>query len=372
MPEGTLLPPVAAKPANLAAPAAAGAPSSTDTVESGGPAFGDVLKGQMARADGKGATSPPVDAERTDDSTETAEDGGVAGLLTMLSDNAPSPILAPVDAMHAVIRRVTTDAGAGEGSRRTARTGSDAIVQTTSHQERGADPADARSSKTEVREQKRTDVPEFQAFLREPEHAGQEVVAVAGARASRGVRDLSEPAVVSASVSGLATHTTAVESLKATDATRVAETQTVRPSVSVPVGADGWADAVADRVTWVMQSRAPTAELQLNPPNLGPVEVRVSVTGDQASVSFFSPHATVRDALQSAVPRLSDAFSSAGVSLGDVFVGADARSGQQSSDGRPRGGRRDDSEAATGTIAPLGESRWTSGLTGVRAVDLFA
>ena len=76
-----------------------------------------------------------------------------------------------------------------------------------------------------------------------------------------------------------------------------------------------------------------TAELRLNPPELGPVEMRLTLSSDQASLTILSPHAAVRDAMQSSLPRLQDMLQSVGVNLGSVFVGAHGSG--QSPDGRP-------------------------------------
>ena len=81
------------------------------------------------------------------------------------------------------------------------------------------------------------------------------------------------------------------------------------------VGTRGWSDAVSDRVMWMMQGDQQFARLKLNPPNLGPLEVRVSVHQDQTSVAFLAQHAAVRDALEAAIPRLREMFDQASLQL---------------------------------------------------------
>jgi flagellar hook-length control protein FliK len=51
--------------------------------------------------------------------------------------------------------------------------------------------------------------------------------------------------------------------------------------------------------------------------------VRLSIANDQASLSFASPHAAVRDAIQASLPRLQDMLQGLGISLGNVSVGAE-------------------------------------------------
>jgi flagellar hook-length control protein FliK len=166
--------------------------------------------------------------------------------------------------------------------------------------------------------------------------------------------------------------TSVVPTSGSAESRRSAEPSALRLTVSQPLGATGWGEAVADRVTWLGQARQPSAELHLNPPNLGPVEVHVTMQGEQATVSFFSAHAPVREALQAAAPRLSEAFAAAGLSLGNVSVGADSNSGRDNR-GQEQGRSRRTSEQESSVAAVSGPAgRWTSNIGGMRAVDLFA
>lgn len=81
------------------------------------------------------------------------------------------------------------------------------------------------------------------------------------------------------------------------------------------VGGKGWGGAIADRVMWMVQGEQQFAKLQLNPPNLGPLEVRISVHQDQTSVSFLAQHAAVREALEAALPRLREMFDQQSLQL---------------------------------------------------------
>ncbi len=92
----------------------------------------------------------------------------------------------------------------------------------------------------------------------------------------------------------------------------------------------GWGDELGDRVAVHLAQGGRSAELRVNPADLGPVEMRVSIDRDRATVSFVSHDAAVREAIQEAMPRLRDAFSAQGLQLVEARVGADAGSGQQS------------------------------------------
>jgi flagellar hook-length control protein FliK len=92
----------------------------------------------------------------------------------------------------------------------------------------------------------------------------------------------------------------------------------------VRVGSRAFADDLGQRVMWMASNGQHAAELRVDPPQLGPVEVRLTVSGDQASLTLLSPHASVRDALQSSLPRLHEMLVTAGIDLGSVHVGSHA------------------------------------------------
>ena len=100
-------------------------------------------------------------------------------------------------------------------------------------------------------------------------------------------------------------------------------------TVTVPVGKPGWSDAVVDKVMWFSAQQINSAEIHLNPPDLGPLQVRISAHHDQASIFFTSPHAAVRDALDQALPRLREMMDGSGVQLLDVGVGGQGAAQQQ-------------------------------------------
>lgn len=93
------------------------------------------------------------------------------------------------------------------------------------------------------------------------------------------------------------------------------------------VGAPGWDGELAQKVIWMATRQHQVAELQLDPPHLGPMEVMLTIghdKGTQASVQFASPHLAVREAIEAALPRLRDMMAENGISLGNVTVSGDS------------------------------------------------
>lgn len=104
------------------------------------------------------------------------------------------------------------------------------------------------------------------------------------------------------------------------------------------VGEAGWGQALAQRVMWLIGREQQSAQLRLNPAELGPLEVKVTLQHDQASVSLLASNAAVRDALEQALPRLRDMLGQQDIQLVQVNVGQrDASGGQQAAAGHAGG-----------------------------------
>lgn len=82
----------------------------------------------------------------------------------------------------------------------------------------------------------------------------------------------------------------------------------------------GWSEAVVDKVMWLSSQNLKSAEIQLDPAELGRLEVRVDISKDQTQVTFASPNAGVRDTLEGQMQRLRDLFTQQGMNLLDVNV----------------------------------------------------
>ena len=155
----------------------------------------------------------------------------------------------------------------------------------------------------------------------------------------------------------------------------LADNVTVMPSarIQVPVGQPGWGQAVGSQIAWFVSQNISAASLRLNPQHLGPLEMQVSLDGDQASISFTSQQGLVRDALESSVPRLREMLSENGLNLVNVNV-----SQQGASHGKGQGtpGSRDGvgvalSESDTNELMPGLDDRQITTLT-QGLVDFYA
>lgn len=95
-----------------------------------------------------------------------------------------------------------------------------------------------------------------------------------------------------------------------------------RTGVNAHLHSAAWSQQFGDKVVWMAKNDQQSAQLTINPPQLGPIQITLNLSGDQASIAFASPHAEVRQAIESAMPQLKDMLSSAGINLGQSNVGA--------------------------------------------------
>lgn len=115
------------------------------------------------------------------------------------------------------------------------------------------------------------------------------------------------------------------------------ESAAAAPQISVPLHDSRWAQDFGERVVWLAKNDQQTAQININPPQLGPMHITLNLSGDQASALFVSPHAEVRQAIQDAMPQLREMLAGAGINLGQSNVGAqlpqqNSGTSQQSSD----------------------------------------
>ncbi|MFO7541424.1 MAG: flagellar hook-length control protein FliK [Thiobacillus sp.] len=100
------------------------------------------------------------------------------------------------------------------------------------------------------------------------------------------------------------------------------------------VGTTAWSQALGEKVVWMAAGAQKTASLTLNPPNMGPLQIVLNLSNDQATASFFSAQPEVRQALEAAFPRLREMMNEAGIQLGQATVSADTPRQHDTSNGK--------------------------------------
>ncbi len=128
-----------------------------------------------------------------------------------------------------------------------------------------------------------------------------------------------------------------------------------------------WGQASVNQLVWQADQNVQQARLQLNPPELGPIEVHMSVSDEQATIQFSTHHTVVKEAIESALPKLREMLSDAGLNLAHADVSDHAERRQQN----PGSGIVD---AGTPEGAPLEQTRHAGpiGFVHEGLVDTFA
>lgn len=143
--------------------------------------------------------------------------------------------------------------------------------------------------------------------------------------------------------------------------------------IDTPLSDSRWHDDFGQKIVWLAKQDTSSAQISINPPNLGPIDVSLKLGSEQATAVFSSPHADVREALEAALPRLREMFAGAGIQLGDAQVNAQS---QQQAGNQPRPARDDTasfpgaailSESNDVNVSSLLRTRFGNGL-----VDTFA
>ncbi|MCC4310037.1 flagellar hook-length control protein FliK [Alcanivorax marinus] len=146
-------------------------------------------------------------------------------------------------------------------------------------------------------------------------------------------------------------------------------------TLQTPVASPGWGQELSQQVVSVARRGEQHMELHLNPRDLGPMSVSLKVDDQGAQAHFFSAHATVRGALEQALPQLREALAQQGIALGDAQVGDQPRQfagGDANGQGQP--GARGGAPALTGEPADDAATapRAASAVVDRGGVDLYA
>ncbi len=134
-----------------------------------------------------------------------------------------------------------------------------------------------------------------------------------------------------------------------------------------------WQEAFASRVQWLADQNIGEAHIRLNPPELGAVDVKISLVEDRTFVQLTTHTTAARDELAQSLPRLRELFAASGLDLGGASV-ATGRDGHARNDGGPtdppyasRQAFASDGDEVAATAAPSRRSA-----AGASRIDLFA
>ncbi len=106
---------------------------------------------------------------------------------------------------------------------------------------------------------------------------------------------------------------------------------------------NNWGRVLGQQLSWLVNNQMQEAEIRVNPPELGPLVIRMSLHQNQTNVIFFSHEAAVREAIENAMPRLREMLDSQGISLNQAQVSDQLmtrqQAGEQTAHQQPRDSR---------------------------------
>lgn len=131
----------------------------------------------------------------------------------------------------------------------------------------------------------------------------------------------------------------------------------------VKPGMPTWNQAINDRIMMLSSQNGRFVEIQLDPPELGSLQVKLQLKNDQVSVVFNTPHGSVREALEQGMPRLREMFEEQGLNLTDSSV-EDQGAGQNGS------GQGDESQQAASSYGEFDSGAAAEPVMGVEQASL--
>lgn len=143
-------------------------------------------------------------------------------------------------------------------------------------------------------------------------------------------------------------------------------------TLATPVRDAAWGADFAQKVVWLASSDKQSAQLTLNPPQMGPIEISLNLSKDSASAVFVSPNAEVRNAIESALPKLREMLAGVGIELGQANVSSESFRQQSAPDEGRSGATRWQGDAAILPADTRGSTRVAGQASGLGLVDTFA
>lgn len=148
------------------------------------------------------------------------------------------------------------------------------------------------------------------------------------------------------------------------------------PSLAIPtpVRDQNWTSDFSQKILWLANNDKHAAQLTLNPPQMGPIEISLTMDKGHATASFASANADVREAIETALPRLREMFANAGIQLGQTNVGAESFQQQAANGGANRSASQwmSDNAILVGDSSGSLPARAFATQQGSGMVDIFA
>ncbi len=147
----------------------------------------------------------------------------------------------------------------------------------------------------------------------------------------------------------------------------VADIATVSVNLPTPVQSPEFRELLGSQISLLAKDGVQSAELHLNPAEMGPVSVQITLDGTQARVDFGADSAQTRQYIEASLPELASALRDAGLTLsgGGVSQHAHGRENQQETSRAGGRGKQAPGEDAADAVSRLPASTRRVALGGV-------
>ncbi|HSH71458.1 MAG TPA: flagellar hook-length control protein FliK [Methylophilaceae bacterium] len=286
-----------------------------------------LVPGVQAELDAKGLPVKKEDADsKSEDAGITAVDASAMAAIPVIS----APIINATPLVTTAGSASTTDAqlASGGGSTSQKQQSLDTVLSNALSQGKGAngmekggvdkDVVEASGGKTASDHARWLDV-----ML---PNAAKQTISDDSATAKLMLNAINESAAKDA-----ITPTASYQPVAQASATQVNAAQQLGSSnlINAYPGKTGWDQAISQKVMWMVGAGEQTASLTLNPPDMGPLQVVISVNNDKADTTFISDNPEVRKALEDGMANLRDKMNESGIQLGQANVSSGGQAQQQ-------------------------------------------
>ena len=114
----------------------------------------------------------------------------------------------------------------------------------------------------------------------------------------------------------------------------IQDTKVDVPAMTRPLSHPDWNQEMGERIVWMNNRGISSAEIKMNPQNMGPITVRIDMNQDQATIAFTAQNSEVRNALEASIPKLREMLSSQQVNLAEVNVSQQSSTNTSADSGR--------------------------------------
>ncbi|MHC8383785.1 flagellar hook-length control protein FliK [Pseudomonas sp. LB3P14] len=143
--------------------------------------------------------------------------------------------------------------------------------------------------------------------------------------------------------------------------------------LATAVGTVEWQNGLGQQMIDMVTRGEQQVDLRLNPIELGPLSISLNLNDGNTQAQFQSAHASVRAAVEQALPQLREALASQGISLGQASV-SDESARQTSGDQARRdsqGNRADALMSSTDSVPEVDQASVQSIVVRSSGVDLY-